>query len=155
MLILILTVQTTSPSGVYIQAMMISSLCLSLPLSLSTSHNDTHTDTRSVPIGRTVARERCLLNVDRICCLVHFRHENNCRIWIFITRRLFMWRLYSCNISTRSSSCGPPSPPSSFLNYAPDNNSCNCLSIFSWQFLNSILMNSPFAQWVKVMKTYI
>lgn len=35
---------------------------------------------RSVPIGRTVARERCRLNVDRICCLVHFRHENNCRI---------------------------------------------------------------------------
>lgn len=88
---------------------------LSLVLSLSPSHNDTQTDTRSVPIGRTVARERCLLNVDRICCLVHFRHENNCRIWIFITRRLFMWRLYSGNISKRgrSSSCTPP--PRSFL----------------------------------------
>lgn len=116
MMILILTVQTTSPSGVYTQRMMISSLSLSLSL----SHNDTQTDTRSVPIGRTVARERCLLNVDRICCLVHFRHENNCRIWIFITGRLFMWKLYSGNISKRwrSSSCVTrphPLPPPPLL----------------------------------------
>lgn len=47
---------------------------------------------RSVPIGRTVARERCRLNVDRICCLVHFRHENNCRIWIFITGETASYR---------------------------------------------------------------
>lgn len=112
--ILILTMcRRLCPVG-SIHRMMISSLSLSL--SLSPSHNDTQTDTRSVPIGRTVARERCLLNVDRICCLVHFRHENNCRIWIFIARRLFMWRLYSSNISKRgrSASCTPP-PPLSIL----------------------------------------
>lgn len=65
----------------------------------------TQADTRSFPIGRTVARERCCLNVDRICCLVHFKHENNCRIWIFITRGLFILRLYSGNISNGGRMC--------------------------------------------------
>lgn len=82
-----------------------------LSLSLSPSRHpimilrQTQADTRSVPIGRTVARERCCLNVDRICCLVHFRHENNCRIWIFITRGLFILRLYRANISKRGKIC--------------------------------------------------
>lgn len=65
----------------------------------------TQADTGSVPIGRTVARERCRLNVDRICCLVHFRHENNCRIWIFITWGPFILRLYGGNISGRRKRC--------------------------------------------------
>lgn len=90
---------------------------LSLSLSLSRHPimilRQTQADTRSVPIGRTVARERCRLNVDRICCLVHFRHENNCRIWIFITRRLFILRLYRGNISKRGRSF-PPHPSSKF-----------------------------------------
>lgn len=105
--------QTTLPSGAIHRewCCIISSDKQPLSLSLSPSRHpimilrQTQADTRSVPIGRTVARERCCLNVDRICCLVHFRHENNCRIWIFITRGLFILRLYRGNISKRGRIC--------------------------------------------------
>lgn len=118
--------QTTSPSGSIHRewCCIISGHKQPLSLFLSLSRHpimilrQTQADTRSVPIGRTVARERCRLNVDRICCLVHFRHENNCRIWIFITRELFILWLYRSNIRRWSSICSALTQYNDWIQFA-------------------------------------